>query len=175
LWLYWLVRVVFSTIVLAILFASLFTLFLYIKEGLPTFNSQIAKALLDIWKFWFSISLNITLLIALFRTLKYIFNKPYFGYMLKLKKCYKEKGSGYIEVIGYGDLVKVWRKWFMLLIWLVGSFMVLALIVSTLFSSYQNLFDWFNIYMLYIFIFLAAYFSFILLANRCKNVKVVKC
>ncbi|MFA7501052.1 MAG: hypothetical protein WCY85_08630, partial [Sulfurimonas sp.] len=91
---------------------------------------------------------------------------------LKLLTC---EGSDVIEVIGYGDLVKVWRKWLMLLIWLVGSAMILALIYTNLFTSYDGVFEWFSIYWLYGFILLSGYFSFIILSSKCKKIKIVTC
>jgi hypothetical protein len=175
LWLFWALRVLLCTLFSATLLALLVTFFIYIMQGLPSLDAKILQALLDVWKFWFAILLNIALLLALFRSVKYLFNHPHAGYMLKLKGCQKEQGGEYIEVVGYGDLVKVWRKWFMLLIWLVGSLMVLALGITYLFTPYESLFSWFNIYVLYFFIFIAGYLSFIFLSNRCKNIRIVKC
>ena len=54
----------------------------------------------------------------------------------------------------------VWRKWFMLLIWLVGSIMIFALALTHLFTSYSGLFEWFDIYWLFGFILMEGYFSF---------------
>jgi len=175
LWFFWAMRVILCTLFLATIFALLLTSFIYIKQGLPSFDSKIMTALLEVWKFWFAIFLNIAVLVALFRSVKYLFNHPHAGYILKLKECQKEQGEEYIEVVGYGDLVKVWRKWFMLLIWLVGSLMVLALGLTYLFTPYESLFSWFNIYVLYFFILIAGYLSFIFLSNRCKNIRIVKC
>ncbi len=98
---------------------------------------------------------------------------------MKLLACGTPQ-SGYgsydiIENIGYGDLVKIWRKWFMLLIWLVGTEMILALSYSTLFTNYTGVFEWFDIYWLFGFVLVAGFFSFILLGLRCKRIKVVKC
>jgi len=175
LWASWTIRVVLCSLFLAVLFALFLTLFIYVKQGLPSLDEKILDALLAVWRFWFAISLNIAVLIALFRSVKYLFNHPHAGYVLKLKKCFKEDSHEYLEVIGYGDLVKVWRKWFMLLIWLVGSLMVLALLFTSIFSSYETLFNWFSVYMLYVFILFAGYLSFIFLSNRCKSVRIVKC
>lgn len=175
LWLSWTFRVVLCTLFLSFVFAFFFTFVIYIKQGLPTVDTRIANALFDVWKFWFFISINIALLIALFRSVKYLFNTPHAGYILRLKKCLKENEDGFLESVGYGDLVKVWRKWFMLLIWLVGAFMVIALGFTHFFTSYESLFGWFSIYILYLFIFIAGYFSFIFLMNRCKTIRIVKC
>ena len=175
LWISWVIRVVLCTLFIASSVAFIITSVIYIKQGLPDLSHEIVNALFDVWQFWFVISLNIALLIALFRSVKYLFNRPHAAYMMKLKSCNKEKESNYLESIAYGNLVKVWRKWFMLLIWLVGSFMVLATVISYILSSYTALFSWFNIYILYFFILIAGYFSFIFLQSRCKSVRIVKC
>ncbi len=160
LWVSWVVRVVLCSLFLATFFALLLTLFIYMKQGFASIDKEIMDALFDVWKFWFAIALNAAVLIALFRSVKYLFNHPHAGYMLKLNN---------------GDLVKIWRKWFMLLIWLVGSLMVLAVLFTYIFSFYESLFDWFNIYILYAFILFAGYLSFIFLSSRCKSVRIVKC
>jgi len=175
LWFFWLVRVVLCTLFIAALISGVATLVIYIRQGILPLNDEVLSALYDIWHFWFVISLNIALLIALFRSVKYLFNRCYGGYMLKLKVCQKEANKAFIKTIGYGDLVKVWRKWFMLLIWLVAAEIVFAVALSYLLSSSVSLFDWFSIYMLYFFIAVAAYFSFVFLSARCKALKVVKC
>ncbi len=177
LWFFWALRVIFCSLFLAAVFALLITLVIYVKQGVPSFSAEIRAALLDVFLFWFFIALNLAVLIALFRSVKYLFNRCHAGHMLRLKKCSKEKDAeeGYLEFIGYGDLVKVWRKWFMLLIWIVGSFMVLALIITYIFTPYEALFDWFNIYVLYAFILAGGYFSFIFMAARCKSIRIVKC
>ena len=116
-------------------------------------------------------------MLALFRSLNYIFNKCIHGYELKLLTCTskKEETSEVLEVIGYGDLVKVWRRWFMLLIWLVGSMMIISLVITYFFTTYSGVFEWFSIYWLFAFILVSGYFSFMLMGSRCKRVKVVKC
>ena len=172
LWLHWVARVTVCSVVLACGISASLVLFIYFNHNMPSLNAEILKALFDLFKFWFPVAWSLTLLIALFRSLKFIFNTSYFGYELKLMGC---KSYDILDVVGYGDLVKVWRKWFMLLIWLVGSIMVLALVITYLFSSYIGLFEWFNIYWLFGFILIAGYFSFVLLGMRCKKVKVVKC
>ena len=175
LWISWVIRVVLCTLFIASSIAFVITSVIYIKQGLPDLSQEIVNALFDVWQFWFVISLNAALLIALFRSVKYLFNRPHAAYMMKLRSCPKEQESLYLEEIAYGNLVKVWRKWFMLLIWLVGSFMVIATIVSYIFSSSTALFSWLSIYILYFFILVAGYFSFIFLESRCKSVRIVKC
>lgn len=179
LWLKWALRLTLCSVLLAVLLASIVTAYLYFSQGMPELNSEVSSALLDIFKFWFPILWSITLLLALFRSLKYIFNSCINGFELKLLTCSSAKDENaedeIIKTIGYGDLVKVWRRWFMLIIWLVGSFMVLSLVYTHLFTSFSGVFEWFNIYWLFGFILISGYFSFILLGARCKKVKVIKC
>ncbi|WP_373036650.1 hypothetical protein [Sulfurimonas sp.] len=172
LWLRWSLRVTLCSTVFASVLAAFVTLYIYISQGMPTFGSEVVKALVDVFIFWFPIFWSFTLLLALFRSLKYIFNTCISGYELKLYTCDLKE---LIDNIGYGDLVKVWRKWFMLIIWLVGSLMVLSLAYTYIFTSYNGVFEWFDIYWLFGFILISGYFSFIMMSARCKRVKVAKC
>ncbi len=179
LWLGWAVRVTLCTLVLASILSSLITTLIYFNYGAASINSEVGTALFDIFKFWFPIAWSISLLIALFRSLKYIFNSCIHGYALKLLECQskqaKQKEAEILDNIGYGDLVKVWRKWFMVIIWLVGIQMIFALFFTYLFSVYESVFEWFSIYWLFGFVLSSGYASFILLGARCKRVKVKKC
>lgn len=174
-WLSWAVRLTLCSIAFASILSVVVTVFIYISQGMPTHSSEVQSALVQVFIFWFVVLWNFTLLIALFRSLKYVFNSCHGGYKLQLLSCPKEGKSEVLEAIGYGDLLKVWRKWFMLIIWLVGAQMIIALIFTKLFSSYDGIFEWFNIYVLYAFVLVGGYFSFMLLGGRCKRVKIVKC
>lgn len=164
-WLRWSARLATCSVLLAYFFALLITLYSYISSGSPSIDTEVFNALRNVLEFWFPIVFSFTLLLALFRSLKYIFNICINGYKIQLLTC---NGNEVIEVIGYGDLVKVWRRWFMLNIWLVGAQMIVAVIIT------QN-YEWFDIYYLSAFILISGYFSFILLGSRCKKVKVVAC
>lgn len=175
LWIKWAFRLTLCSIAFATILSVIITLFIYISQGMPTHSGEIYSALVQVFIFWFVVLWNFTLLVALFRSLKYIFNGCHNGYKLQLLSCSKDAKSEVLDFIGYGDLVKVWRKWFMLIIWLVGAQMIFALIFTKLFTSYEGIFEWFNIYVLYAFVLVAGYFSFILLGSRCKRVKISKC
>lgn len=175
LWLKWALRLTLSSILGAVVLSFFVALTIYYFKDMPPLNDAVLWALFDIASFWFTLLWSLTLLLFLFRGMKYIFNDCINGYNLKLLTCPKENKSELVEVVGYGDLVKVWRKWLMLMIWLVGAQMILALIFTHFFSSFSSLFDWFNIYLLYGFILIAGYFSFMILSVRCKRVKIVKC
>ena len=172
LWLKWAFRITVCSVLLATLLSSIMTLYLYVSQGMPSFDAKVISALIDIFNFWYPIFWSLTLLYALFRALKYIFNNCLNRYELKLLSCDSKE---VIENIGYGDLVKVWRKWFMLIIWLVGAQMILAITFTYLFTSYSGVFEWFDIYFLFVEILIAGYFSFVLLGGRCKQIKVSKC
>lgn len=179
LWLQWAVKLSLYTTILAAVIAVLITLGLYIDQGMKALNKEVYLALFAIFKFWFALSWGISLLIMLFRSLKFIFNQCISGYKFELLTCSKEdekeKKPEAIKNIGYGDLVKVWRKWLMLIIWIVAAEMIFALVSMKFLSSYENVFDWFNIYLLYIFILIAGYLSFIVLSMKCKKVRIVRC
>ena len=175
LWVKWAWNLTLSTLLFATVFTLLITLFIYAKQGFVTLNSEVYKALFDISFFWFGIVWNVALLLVLFRGLKSVFNTCHGSYVLELFSCPNEGKSEIIEVVGYGDLVKVWRKWFMLIIWLVGAQMIFAVALSALISTNASIFAWFNIYVLYGFILIAGYFSFMILGSRCKQVRISKC
>lgn len=171
LWLRWLLRVSTCSLALAGFFSFLITLYIYIKQGIPEFSAIIATALVDVFIFWFPLVWSLTLLFALFRAIKYIFNRCINGYELKLFTCKQEM----IEDIGYGDLVKPWRKWLMLMIWLVVAQIIIGVGFATLLTHNTRLFDWFSIYWLYAFVMSSGYFSFVLLSVRCKQIKGRRC
>jgi len=160
LWLRWAAKLSFKTIVYTFLITLVITFFTYAKLGFISLDSEVFEALLDVYMFYFKIVFSLVLLLILFRSIKYIFNTCIYGYELKLLSC---DGKEVIEYIGYGDLLRVWRKWFMLLIWLVATCMIVTL------------FSFFNIYALFIFILISGYFSFIILISKCKKVRLIRC
>ncbi|PHQ92296.1 MAG: hypothetical protein COB42_01720 [Sulfurimonas sp.] len=172
LWLRWALRVSLCSIVLALVGALFVTVFIYIQQGLPTLRVEVYLALFDIMIFWFPLMWSLSLLVALFRSLKHIFNVEIKGYRLALLECSSKEE---LYDIGYGDIVKVWRKWFMVMIWLVACQILLGSVLVYMFTSYASVLEWLNIYFLFLFVLLSGYFSFILLGGRCKKVKLVKC
>lgn len=165
----------FITLLIASSIALLITFVLYVKQGLAPLSMEILNALLKILEFWFLLAINFAIPLALFINTKYLFNKPLNGFSLKLLTCPKEENSEIISKIAYGDLVQVYRKMFFLLIWNSAVFMLVAVVFFYLVFSYKSLFDWFSIYLLYLFILLAGYPSIILLMSRCKRVRIIKC
>ena len=175
LWFNWAWRLTLNTLIFSTVFTLVITGLIYANQGFATLSSEVFAALFDIAFFWFAIVWNIALLLVLFRGLKGIFNICHASYVLELYSCPDEGKSEKIYDVGYGDLVKVWRKWFMLVIWIVGTQMIFSVVLSALFSSSESVFDWFNIYVLYGFILVAGYLSFMILGSRCKRVKIKKC
>jgi len=175
LWQKWALYVTLSSLGFAGIVAFGITLFLYMKEGSVALSQDVYQALWHIFLFWLPLVWSVTLLLALFLSLKRVFNQCLNGYTFKLLQCMKKENSETIEVVGYGDIKRVWRKWLLLLIWLVGAQMVLALVGVELFIKHTALFDWFSIYLLYVFVLVAGYFSFILVSSRCRLVRVKRC
>ncbi|MEA1982549.1 MAG: hypothetical protein U9N39_03300 [Campylobacterota bacterium] len=174
-WLEWLLRLTLSSVVFAGLVSAFITLVLYMAQGVQNLNSEVYMALLSLFKFWFAPLWGIGVLVALFRGTKDIFNRCKDGYKLVLYSCAKEENREMIEVVGLGDIVKVWRKLFMLIIWLVAAQMIVVVAFTKMFTSFENLFEWFDVYVLYGFIAIAGYFSLIILGSKCKQVKIIKC
>ena len=175
LWFKWAFVVTFSSLALATILSFVVTTIIYINHDMRTLNSEVFEALFSIFKFWFVLAWSVTILFAIFRSLKYVFNSCFGDYKMLLFSCENEQRSELVEVVGYGDLIKVWRRWIMLLIWLVGTFMILVTVFFELFGSFDSIFDWFNIYILYIFILIAGYFSFIILSSKCKKIRIKRC
>jgi len=175
LWIKWAFRVTLNSVYLAVLLSFIITTVIYINHDMRSLNSEVYEALFSIFKFWLVLSWSITILFSIFRSLKYIFNSCYGGYKMLLYSCENAQKSEIIENVGYGDLVKVWRRWIMLMIWLVGTLMIIATVFFKLFGSFESIFDWFNIFVLYAFILVAAYLSFIILSSKCKKIRIKKC
>jgi len=175
LWSRWAIRLTLCTLLYGAFLSSIVTGYIYIRQGLPPLDEKVYLALFDIFHFWFLILGNIALLLALFRGMKYLFNTCHNGYVLELFTCPKDGSVELIQSVDYGDLVKVWRKWFMLIIWISVAQMIVALVFSVLLFSSESIFSWFNSYVLYGFILLSGYFSFIILGARCKRVRISKC
>jgi hypothetical protein len=92
--------------------------------------------------------------------------------MYRLFEC---KSQDYIDPIGYGDLVPIWRRWFLSLIWISAAQIVVATVVMRLVFGYETVFAWMGSVELLGFVFVAGLFSFMLLGTKEKKVKVVRC
>lgn len=175
LWLAWMLRMLFVSILLTSVVSLIVTLLLYIQEGMPTFNAEIYEALFAIYSFWFLLLLNVSIPLALFINAKYLFNVCVNGFSLNLLSCSRDRDVEVIESIGYGDLVQVWRKWLLLIVWNTAVLMLLSVAFSYIFTSYDSIFEWFSVYLLYFFILIAGFFSIVLLTSRCKRVRIGTC
>lgn len=172
LWLRWAAYVTLYSLLIASVLSALMTFILYISRGLPPLDVEMYGALFLIWKFLFPLFWSFSLLVALFRSLKILFNVSISGYEMKLLSC---KDSKPLLEIGYGNLLPVWRKWFLLLIWLASAQMIVALVFTYFLSDFGGVFEWFSIYWLFGFVLLGGYFSFMVLSSRCKRVKIEQC
>jgi len=172
LWVRWAFWVSLYSVLGAAVLALLASVATYFYQGALQMHEAIAEALLDVFLFWFGVAWSVTILGTLFLRLKTIFNTCIGGYRLRLLGC--QSGEP-LEALGHGDIVKVWRKWFMLLLWLVAALSLLLALLFAVFFTEEGVFGWFNIYMLYGLILLAGYLSFMLLGSRCKKVRTQRC
>lgn len=172
LWLAWALRVTLESLAFGVVMAGMIVLFIYTKKGLPALDAEVGRALGDLFLFWFSLSWSVALLLSLFRSLKYIFNRCFGSYKLQLLTCDKQEE---IEPVGYGDLLRVWRRWLMLLIWSSAVFIMLLALVMRFLFGYNELFSWLNIYVLYGIILVSGYTSLVLLMARCKKTRIGRC
>ncbi len=169
LWLSWAVRFSVESILFASAFSFVVSAAIYYLKGMPDLQSDVLYALSDIFRFWFAIFWSMTLLLSLFRGLKYLFNHCYEGYVLKLLTC---KGAETIETVGYGDITPLFRKWMMSMIWSISTLMIFSFIVS---YFLLNSYNWYNIYVMYIFILISGAITLPLMGHRCKRIKLQIC
>jgi len=172
LWARWAFFVTLYSSASAVILAFFFTLGSYLYQGAPQIDVQIKEALWSVFFFWLGVAWSVSILGTLFFRLKTIFNTCIGGYRLRLLSC--QSGEP-LKVIGDRDIVKVWRKWFMLLLWLVAALSLFLALFFFVFYDKEGAFGWFNIYMLYGLILLAGYLSFMLLGSRCKKVRTQRC
>jgi len=172
LWFDWVVFVTVSSLFFASIIDFILTLSIYILKDMPTLESETLNALGAIWMFWFSILWSGTLLLSIFLSMKRFFNKCYDGYKLQLLTC---KDFEVIDIVLLGDIVKVWRKWLMVLIWAIATEILFVSVVRYFLGLGLEFWVWFNMGWLYLFILLAALSSLPLMAVRCKRVRLRTC
>lgn len=172
LWLKWALRVTVESVAFGAVMAGFIVLFIYLKKGMPPLDTEVGNALSDLFRFWFGLAWSVALLLSLFRSIKYIFNRCENGYKLQLLSCETQEE---IVPVGYGDLVRVWRRWLMLLIWSSAVLIMLLTLVMRFVFGIDTLFSWLNIYALYAIILLGGYISLVLLMARCKKIRTVRC
>ena len=172
LWADWVVRLSLESVIGAFFLTLGVVGYFYVKKGMPELSDEVSDALVNIFRFWFSILWSVAFLAALFRGVKYFFNKCYNGFVLHLFSCSSKER---IEPVGYGDLIKVWRRWFMLLIWITAAFIVVRVIVGHFLFGIESVFSWLGLPELYAFVVAAGFFAIVLSTSMCKRVKVELC
>jgi len=172
LWFDWVVFITISSLLFSTVIDFILTFSIYISKGMPTFDTETLNALGAIWKFWFGIIWSATLLLSIFLSMKRFFNKCYDGYKLQILTC---KEFEVIDIVLLGDVVKVWRKWLMVLIWGVATEILFVSVVRYFLGLGLDFWVWFNMGWLYLFILLAALSSLPLMAARCKRVRLTRC
>jgi hypothetical protein len=174
LWFDWVVFVTFSSLFFAGFIDSITVLVIYVLKNMPNLSTTTLSALGDIWMFWFGIIWSGTLLLSIFLSIKRFFNKCFDGYKLQLLTC-AVKNEEVIDIVLLGDIVKVWRKWFMVLIWGVATQILLVSVVRYLLGLGMDFWEWFSVGYLYLFILFAALSSLPLMVARCKRIRLSKC
>lgn len=172
LWFGWVVRVSLESLAFGAVMAFVIVLTIYVNKGMPLLKKEVLEALWDIFIFWFPVTWSAALLLSLFRSLKYLFNRCKGDYRLQLLAC-DEKEE--IDPVGYGDMKRVWRRWLMLLIWSDAILILLLALVMRFFFGVEQLFSWLNIYMLYGTILLGGYISLPIWIAHCKKTRIVRC
>ena len=172
LWLRWALRVTLESLAFGAVMAGMIVFFIYLKKDMPSIDTEVSKALLQLFWFWFALSWSVALLLSLFRSVKSLFNHCISGHKLQLLTCDKQEE---IEPVGYGDLVRVWRRWLMLLIWSSAVLIMLMALIMRFAFGVGTLFSWLDIYILYGIVLLSGYISLIVLMARCEKIRIVRC
>jgi len=172
LWLFWFFQVSILSLGTAAFGDAAVTAGLYLYRGAPALDASVLEALWEIAGFWFGIIWSVTLLWALFVSLHRILERCYAHRKFILLTC---KGDERITPVGYGDIVTLWRRWMMLLIWLVAAQLILMVGIRVVLGFEKALQEWFDIYWLYGALMIAGALSFPLLATRCKRIRVSQC
>jgi len=171
LWTYWIGWSTLWSLLSAALLAGVITAVLYVLKGSPAIEGEVFGALRDIARFWFAIIWSLTLLIALFLVVKRLFYRCIDHKELALEAC---SGREDLEQAGMRDVIKIWRKWLMAIIWASAAQVIIVIAVLYLFGS-SDLLSWFSVYWLYLFLSIAGLLTLPLMEARCKLVKVRRC
>jgi len=172
LWLFWVKNITLKSFLYGAVFAFVLTIFFYIFYGMPSLSEDILHALYEVFSWSFAFTWSISFLLFLFREFLSVFERCIVGYKLQVLDCQTKEP---LVAIGYGDIVKIWRRWFFVLIWLVASCFILLSVFLYLLGSAQSFREIFSIYLLYVFVMFSGYISFLFLIYRCKKTKVQRC
>lgn len=134
-------------------------------------SNEVMSALKDIALFWFALIWSLTLLIALFLVVRRLFYRCIDHRQLTLRSC---SGRESIKIAGMADVVKVWRKWLMAIIWATAAQIIIVVALHYLLGI-DALFSWFSVYWLYLFVLIAGLLTLPLMEARCKLVRVGRC
>ncbi len=171
LWTYWAVWLTLFSVSAGLFLAAMITFSLYLLKGAPSLEPEVVSALQEITLFWFGLTWSITLLIALFLVVRRLFYRCIDHRQLTLPEC---SGSGSIKKADLGDIIKLWRKWLMAIIWATAAQAIIIIVLRYLFGM-ADLLSWFSVYWLYLFVLIAGLITLPLMQARCKLVKVAAC
>ncbi|MDX1295028.1 MAG: hypothetical protein R3302_02100 [Sulfurimonadaceae bacterium] len=172
LWASWALWLTVFSVTAGMIASALITLSLFVVKGMPELSDEVWLALWEIGRFTFPIAWSIALLIGLLLSVKRLFYRCIGGFEMTLQSC---DGETLIEQPGVEDTLKLWRKWFLAIIWVVAAQVIGGVLLAYLFGSGESLMGWFSIYWLYLFVLVAGLATLPLMGIRCKMVKVRKC
>ena len=172
LWWRWALWVTLISLLWAAGASVLLTFGLYLYKGMPPLEKGVVTALGDIARFGFPVFWCFAFLAAFFRSVRRLFGHCIDHFRLTLLSC---DGETRIENPGSADTVRVWRKWFFVIIWAVAAEVIVAALLHFPFASGGGAMGWFSLYWLYLFVLLAALATLPLMGARCPFVKVERC
>lgn len=171
LWAYWAMWSTLFSVLSALIIAFAITLGLYLLKGAPALDGTVWSALFEIARFWFALLWSFTLLLALFLVVRRLFYRCIDHRRLMLHAC---DGSEVMMKAGTGDVIKVWRKWLMAMIWATAAEIIIVIAMRHL-AGFGDLLSWFSVYWLYLFVLIAGLITLPLMQARCRLVKVGRC
>ncbi len=171
LWLYWLFWLFLYSLVAAVLVDMVLVGSIYLIKGAPSLDEQVRRALgsmvLTIFGPLWSMVLIGTQLIVLRRMMQRCFG----GKRMILLTC---KGDERIWPVGLGDVLSVWRRWVVLIAWMVMIETVLVIGGRSLLGM-SVIGGGLDIPTVGIMIVLAVSLSLPLMMIRCRRIRVSKC
>ncbi len=171
LWLHWVGVLLLQSIGSAFLLTLIFVAWIYFSKDVAL-NKDVIDALVSLFSFWFWVIWSATFVASLFFAFKSFFNHCYAGYVLKVIDCNSHVA---LEHIGYSDLIQIWRKWLMLLIWITAFFIIVLSILLYALFEIQTLFSWLNLTIMIVLAICSAFFALFFLRFRTQKIRVERC
>ena len=164
LWFLWLKQVLSKTFILSTIISFFIVLILYISKGFVRLNSDVVKAIIDIFNTIFVISFAFIYTIIAFISPYFLQNICIDRYKFNIKSC-KDDNKRYYS--------KFYRKWFISFVFIMMFLTLVISIIEYIFSNKINLSI--NTIVIYINSFISSYITLHLMQSRCKMFNTVSC